>query len=80
MTEGIIETKVSLPAIVTLLTGSGGSAVYALLLAYNTIQPTPEQAAAIAGLGAFVLLALQTALAYLAPHTPRPDLGFPPQP
>lgn len=73
-----IETKVSLPAIVTFLTGAAGSALYAVVLAYGWLHPTPAEASALIGVGSFVLIAEQTILGYLAPHTPRPDL--PPQP
>jgi hypothetical protein len=70
MTEPI-ETKVSLPAIVTLLVGTVGGALYAALLAFGVLHPTVPQQAALSALGAALLLVLQTTLGYLAPHTPR---------
>lgn len=68
-----IETKVAGPAIITGLLGAGGGALYAVLLAYDHISPDAEQSAALAGLGAFTLYAVQTVTAYLLPHTPRTD-------
>ena len=69
-----IETKVSLPAIVTFLTAAGGSALYGLVLAYGWLHPTSAQTAALTGVGSFVLIAEQTVLGFLAPHMHRPDL------
>lgn len=68
-----IETKVAGPAIITGLLGAGGGALYAVLLAYDYIAPNAEQSAALAGLGAFTLYAVQTVSAYLLPHTARTD-------
>ncbi len=73
-TAAPIESKVALPAIVTGLLGLGGGSLYALLLAYDVLSPSPQQSAALAGAGAFVLYAVQTVTAYVSPHTARPDL------
>lgn len=73
--SGPIESKVAYPAIVTAVLRAGGTAFYGLALAEHWISPTPEQAAAIGGVGAWVLYAVGFIVGYLAPHTPRPDLA-----
>lgn len=69
-----IETKVSLPAIVTGVMGTLGGALYGCALAFDYITPNPEQSAALSGLGAAVLFVTHVVVAYKAPHTYRPDL------
>jgi hypothetical protein len=69
-----IETKVSLPALVVTCMDLLAGAVYALLLAYDVINPTPAQDVAIIGVGTAVSYVVWVVVAYCAPHTPRPDL------
>ena len=69
-----IETKVALPAVVVACASVLASALYGLALAYG-FNPTPEQNAALIGLGAAVQFVLYAAVGYLAPHTERPDLN-----
>jgi hypothetical protein len=69
----VIETKVSLPAIVTGLIGLTSGSIWGVLLAYDWVSPSPPQAAALTGLGAALLYVIQTVLGYLAPHTARTD-------
>lgn len=64
----VIETKVSLPAIVVAVLWSLGGAAYAVAKAYG-FDPTPEQNAALLGLAAALQYALQVTVGYLAPHT-----------
>lgn len=73
MTTAPIETKVSLPALVVGISWSVVAALYMLAKAYG-FEPTADQNTAIIGLGAALGYAAQTIVAYLAPHTSRPDL------
>ena len=70
---GPIEAKASVPAIATSGVVLVVAAVLALLQAFG-VDLTPEQVGAIMGLVAALLPAVQFVVAYLTPHTPRPDV------
>ena len=73
MSLSIIETKVSLPALVVAVLSALGGASYVLATSYG-FHPSAEQNTALTGLGAAVLYAVQVGVGYLAPHTSR-DAG-----
>lgn len=71
----IIETKVSLPALVDFVLVTLGSALYGVILAFGWFHPTDAQNAKLAALGGAVVLVVDKVTAYCAPHTDRPDLA-----
>lgn len=70
---GPLETKVALPAVVVTCLDALAGACYALARAYG-FDPSPEQDLAILGIGTALSYVLWVVIAYLSPHTPRPDL------
>lgn len=70
----MIETKVSLPALVDLALTVLGAAIYKVVLAFGWFHPTAQQQLALAALGAAIILVVDKVTAYMAPHTSRPDL------
>lgn len=69
----ILESKAVAPPIATLGLVTIVGAGYATLREFGLLVLTAEQETAIAGLGLALLPFLNLALAYLLPHTPRPD-------
>lgn len=76
----VIETKVSLPALIDFVLITLGSSIYGVVLAFGWFHPTTLQSAKLAALGGAIVLVVDKVTAYWAPHTPRPDLAPDPRP
>ncbi len=70
-----LEAKAVVPAIGTLSLDVLAVAVYRVLESFGLVRLSAEQEAAVAGLLLALTPLLGFALAYLAPHTERPDLA-----
>lgn len=74
--SAVIETKVSLPAVVVACGSALAAALYTVARAYG-FTPSDEQNTALLGLGAAIQYVAYVLVGYFAPHTPRPDVAHP---
>jgi hypothetical protein len=76
----ILETKAVVPPIATLGLGTLAGATVRVLEAFGWVHLTATETGALAGFGVALLPVVSAVLAYLLPHTSRPDLTGAPAP
>jgi len=74
MSAPVLETKAVVPPIAALGLGTLLTSAYKVAAAFGWLSLTADQQTALAGLGGALLVTLSAVLAYLLPHTARPDL------